>query len=262
MYTRIPTIQLGLFLMVAVGGAAALGITLGNRMRVRGRGNRESVGVVQAALLGLVGLLLAFGLAMAVGRFEDRRSGVVRQANHIGTTYLRAQLLAEPTRSESLTLLRQYADGALALARSVPRSATFEQHDEELERLHRALWAMAGDAVRRDPEGTAPRLYVDSLNAMIDAHTDRVSSLYNGVPGSVVALEILASAVAVGMLSLYLATLGRSLVSALLSAGLIVVILFVTVDLDRPRRGSITVPDGPLVDLLASMAEAPSATGP
>ena len=77
--------------------------------------NRESVGVVQGTLLGLVGLLLAFGLTMAVGRYEARRGLVVQEANDIGTTYLRAQLLAEPARTTSL-------DAPQALRRCSDRS--------------------------------------------------------------------------------------------------------------------------------------------
>lgn len=261
MFIHVSTFQLALLLVVSIGGSVGLGMALGHRYRVSGRGTQESVGVVQGALLGLVGLLLAFGLSMAVGRFEERRTIVVREADDIGTTYLRAQLLSEPTRTESMVLLQRYADDALALARSTPGSEPFDEHVAELQHLQRDLWALADDAVRSSPEGTAPRLYVDALNAMFDVHTDRVASLYNGVPSAVVALEILASAIAVGVLSLYLATLGRSLISALLTAGLIVVILFVTFDLDRPRRGFITVPDGPLVDLEASMTLPPVAAG-
>ena len=54
------------------------------------------MGSLQTALLGFVGLILAFGLALAVGRYETRRAIVVAEANAIGTTYLRAQTLAEP----------------------------------------------------------------------------------------------------------------------------------------------------------------------
>ena len=67
---------------------------------------REPFGVLQGALLGLVALVLAFGLTLAVGRYQDRRAATVDEANAIGTTYLRAQLIAEPARTRSLALLR------------------------------------------------------------------------------------------------------------------------------------------------------------
>ena len=56
-------------------------------------------------------LVLAFGLTMAVGRYDQRRAAVVDDANAIGTTYLRAQTLHEPIRSESLELLGCYGKG-------------------------------------------------------------------------------------------------------------------------------------------------------
>src|SRR4051812_50004534 len=80
----------------------------------------EPLAVLQAALLGMVGLLLAFGLSMAVGRYESRRAAVVADANAIGTTYLRAQTLAEPVRTASLARLRAYTDTSLRLSKSVP----------------------------------------------------------------------------------------------------------------------------------------------
>ena len=60
---------------------------------------REPIGVLQGALLGIVGLILAFGLTLAVGRYQDRRADVVIDANTIGTAYLRAQTIAEPQRT-------------------------------------------------------------------------------------------------------------------------------------------------------------------
>ena len=78
---------------------------------------------MQAALLGLVGLLLAFGLSLAVSRYEDRRANVVHEANAIGTTYLRAQTLAEPVRSRSMDLLVGYTRSAIRVSDEVPGSA-------------------------------------------------------------------------------------------------------------------------------------------
>ena len=74
---------------------------------------REPIGVLQGALLGVVGLILAFGLSLAVGRYQDRRAHVVTDANTIGTAYLRAQTIAEPQRK---SLARPPADVQLKLA--------------------------------------------------------------------------------------------------------------------------------------------------
>ena len=80
--------------------------------------------MLQAALLGLVALILAFGLTMAVGRYDARRAAVVDEANAIGTTYLRAQTLREPLRSRSLDDLVRYTDASIRLANAVPGATT------------------------------------------------------------------------------------------------------------------------------------------
>jgi len=253
MFFSMGTATLVLVLALMVGGAAAVGAMVGRAVRSRTDAHQESVGVIQATLLGLVGLLLAFGLTMAVGRYDSRRAILVREANDIGTTYLRAQLLAEPARSSSLDLLESYADQAIALADQVPDSRRFSEAASRMSDLQRELWAVATDAVHADPTGTGPRLYVESLNAMIDSHTDRVTSLNNRVPGTVVLLQVLGSTVAVGVLSLYLALLGRGLVTSLVAATVVILIVFISMDLDRPHRGLITVPDSALVGVRQSM---------
>ena len=262
MFFRMSTVTLAVVLVAIVGGAAAVGTLIGRRIRARSDASHESVGVVQATLLGLVGLLLAFGLTMAVGRYDSRRAVVVQEANDIGTTFLRAQMLAEPTRTNSLTLLTHYADLAVDLADQVPDSDRFDEDVTQMGDLQRSLWRAAGDAVRADPDGTAPRLYVETLNAMIDSHTDRVTSLRNRVPGTVLILQVAGSAIAIGVLSLYLALLGRGLITSLVAITVVILILFISFDLDRPHRGLITVPDGALVAAREAMSQPPAATGP
>jgi len=220
------------------------------------------LGVLQAALLGLVGLILAFGLSLAVGRYEARRAAVVDEANAIGTTYLRAQLLAEPVRSRSLERLVRYTDASIRLSESVPTSDEARRAVADGQVLQRQLWGLAGEAVAGAPDATAPRLYVQTLNDMIDMQTVRVAGLSNRVPGEVLAVEVLGAAVGLGLLAFYLALLGRGVITVVLAAALVTMLLLVTLDLDRPTRGLIKVPAAPLVSLRASMVLPPAAQAP
>jgi hypothetical protein len=243
-------------------GATALGVFLGNRVRHLSDSLKEPFGVLQGALLGVVGLLLAFGLSLAVSRYEDRRSNIVSEANAIGTTYLRAQTLAEPVRSRSLDLLVRYTRTSVRLSDQVPGSdgAAAARTDEE--RIERRLWKLAGEALEAAPTASAPRLYVETLNEMIDGETVRVAALSNRVPTAVLVLEVLGSALALGLLAAYLAIVGRGVLAVSLAAGLVAFLLLVTADLDRPTRGMIRIPDTALTDQLASMTEPPAATAP
>src|SRR5207248_11309600 len=99
--------------------------------------------------------------------------------NAIGTTYLRAQLIAEPARRSSLELLRNYTDAALQISREIPNSPGMHRSTAAEGVLQRRLWRVAGQAITAAPLASAPRLYVDSLNATIDAQSARLSSLNN-----------------------------------------------------------------------------------
>ena len=99
MFFSLSSWALALILFAVVVGTTVLGLVAGHQMRKRGDALREPFGVLQTATLGIVALLLAFGLSLAIGRYEARRAAVVAEANAIGTTYLRAQTLAEPVRT-------------------------------------------------------------------------------------------------------------------------------------------------------------------
>jgi hypothetical protein len=111
------------------------------------------------------------------------------------------------------------------------------------------------------PQASAERLYVDSLNDMFDQQTARASALNNRVPGAVLDLEVIAAALAIGVLALYLSALGRGLVTVVAAAALVTLLLLVTFDLDRPTRGLIKIPATPLQSVRASMSLPPAAGG-
>jgi hypothetical protein len=262
MLTRLSSLSLTLVVAGIIFGVTVAGIVIGRSLAKREKGLKEPLGVVQGALVGFVALLLAFGLTMAVGRYETRRTTLVDEANAIGTTYLRAQTLTEPMRTESLGLLRRYADARIDLSNAVPDSGKFRAASNRSVELQNQLWTLAGRVLNEAPTASAPRLYVESLNEMIDAHTTRIAALDNRIPAPVLWLQILASALAVGMLGMFLASHDRGIFMSLIAAGLITVMLLVIFDLDRPRRGLITVPDAPLIALRTSMNAPLAATGP
>jgi len=246
----------------AVLGATALGVFIGRRVRHLSESLREPYGVLQAAMLGVVGLILAFGLSLAVSRYENRRAAIVHETNTIGTTYLRAQTLPEPIRSRSLELLVAYTEGAIRLSEHVPGSEGQATVVADTEELERQLWALGGQALEGAPDASAPRLYIETLNEMIDAQTTRVAALNNQVPSAILYLEILGASFALALLATYLTLIGRGVAGVLAAAVLVGFLLLVTADLDRPTRGLIQIPETVLEQQLESMEEPPAAAAP
>ena len=262
MFFSLTSWELGLLVFAVVGGSAALGVLVGRYLRRDSERYREPIGVLQGALLGVVGLILAFGLSLAVGRYQDRRAHVVTDANTIGTAYLRAQTIAEPQRGRSLALLRTYNDLAIRLTYEVPGSAAIRATAAEQGEVQRVLWRFAGEALDARPRDSAPRLYVDSLNEMIDQQTVRLSGLNNRVPDPVLWLELLGAALALGLLAIYLSVLGKGLVPIVAAAVIVSFLVLITFDLDRPTRGLIQIPATPLLALKETMSLPPAAPAP
>ena len=262
MFFSLSSWELGFLVFVVVGGASALGVLAGRYLRANSERHREPIGVLQGALLGVVGLILAFGLSLAVGRYQDRRADVVTDANTIGTAYLRAQTIAEPQRTSSLALLRSYNVLATRITYEIPGSARIRATSAQQGQLQRRLWRLAGESLNARPRDSAPRLYLESLNDMIDHQTVRLSGLNNRVPDPVLWLELLGAAVALGLLALYLSVLGKGLVPIGVAAVIVSFLVFVTFDLDRPTRGLIQIPATPLLAEKATMSLPPAAPAP
>ena len=82
------------------------------------------------------------------------------------------------------------------------------------------------------------------------------------MPTAVLVLEIVGAAIALGLLALHLAALGRGVTTVLVAAVLVTLTLVVTLDLDHPVRGLIQISATPLTDVGASMAAPPASAGP
>ena len=75
--------------------------------RKKSEADKDS-GTVRSAVLALLGLLLGFSFAIAGVRNEARRELLVEEANSIGTTARRAELLPQLHAANVMQLLREY----------------------------------------------------------------------------------------------------------------------------------------------------------
>jgi hypothetical protein len=260
-FFSLPSWALALVILAVTGATTVAGYLVGRTLRQHHATLKEPLGVLQTALLGLVALILAFGLSLALGRYEDRRAATVSESNAIGTAYLRSQLIAEPERTRSIELFRDYTDLAVLVTNEVPGSPRMRRTLATEDVLQRRLWRLAGRSIAAEPVASAPRLYVDSLNAMIDSQGVRAAALTNRVPGAVLAIEVFGAAMALALLAAHISIFGRGFAALTAAAVLVSVLLLITFDLDRPTRGLIKIPDTPLVQLRASM-QLPPAAGP
>ncbi len=204
-------------------------------------------GMLVGSLLALMAFMLAITMGMASERFDTRRGVVLDQANSIGTTYLRAGYLPEPSASRSQELIREYVPLLIVDPETVDVTARIRRVGE----IDTELWSIAEDLARAEPQSYPVGLYIDSLNETIDfAEVRVIAGIYARVPETILALLFFGSVLTLGMVG-YGAGLTRRR-SPLTAVVLIVVlgaVITLVVDLDRPQGGFLDINQQPLLDL-------------
>ena len=217
--------------------------------------SKGHVNAIQASTLGILALLLAFTFSLSLQRFEVRSDAVVDEANAIGTAYLRAQLLPVALRDDVRRLVRDYVD--LRVRAGTVATNEEDRLDELLGRAARiqdALWERARRSAEIEPNPVTSGLFIQSLNEMIDSFGRRDAAINRHVPEVVLLLLLGTFVMTVAIVGFGAGIVGQrpSWVSFAMVA-LIVLLVFVILDLDRPRRGLIVVSEKNLLDLQASM---------
>jgi hypothetical protein len=202
------------------------------------------VGALQGAVLGLLGLLLAFSFAAAGARFLERQDLIVAEANAIGTAFLRADLLDEPHRSQLRAALARYTERRLEISSRL-RGGIEPGALQEVERMHAQIWSAAVAGVGARP-GSALAV-LPPVNEVIDLHATRLAAGRKHLPSLVLGLLIVSSALAIGTIG-YGCGMGGSRRAPMTSslALLIGAALWITIDLDHPRGGLLRLSDAPL----------------
>ena len=227
----------------------AVGYRLGKRAKDKiDEPTKSWIITVDQVMLGMLSLLLAFSFSMAEQRFDARKRLVIEEANAIGTTYLRAQWLPEPQRTEISKLLREYVDLRLPFDVQTLNYEAFIQKNVALsDKLQAQLWLHAVEIAKNSPSPIAV-LFIGTLNETIDLQTKRLAAFNNHVPGLILLLLYLFAAFSI-LVTAYVSAFRshHGLFAVFTMVGLLTFFLFVSVDLDRPRQGLITVSQESLI---------------
>jgi arginine exporter protein ArgO len=217
---------------------------------------RSQINAIQGAVLGLLALLLAFTFSLALQRHDSRSEAVVDEANAIGTAYLRAQLLPADMRDRVGALLREYLDVRIRASRIALDDPTArERLLQQASQITDQLWLYARQAAQQDGRPVTSGLFIQSLNELIDSFGRRDAALSRHVPEVVLFLLFLTFLMAGSILG-YASGIesSRATFPMIMMVGLIALLVFLIIDLDRPRRGLIQISQKSLEDLQQSIA--------
>src|SRR4051794_33558380 len=134
----------GLVVFASILLAMELGWRWENRHRKHdGEGGASGTGGGDAAVFGLMGLLVAFTFSGAASRFDARQQLIVEESNTIGTAYLRVDLLPAHSQPALRDLFRRYLDARLETYRKIPDLVAVAAEMNRAEALQREIWTQA-----------------------------------------------------------------------------------------------------------------------
>ncbi len=233
-------IILVMFIVLVV--ASEIGYRAGSRKRGMPESDRSLMSGTGAAMLGLLGLLLGFTLAMAIGRWDERRDIIVNESNAIGTLSLRAGFLEEPLRDELRETLREYTEARIILGGHRDDLDAWYAARAKSEMLHAQIWSVIERANKFGPSPAVMSSLIASANEVIDIHELRLASIENYLPVSLLLLLLGVAAVATSFLAWSFGAGTQGSRKAILMLGLLIAaVLLLIMDLNRPQRGMIGV---------------------
>ena len=229
--------------------------------RFGGGGSRNEASdetqVLATALL-LLALLLGFTFSMALARHDTRRAEVIKEANDIGTAWLRSGLVETPAGKALQDKLGVYAATRVANA-DAHDDADDDRRADAIMRakgavLRREIWALTAAATLPDRSTAQSAALVAAVNAVIDTATTREAAIDARVPSEVIILLIVYAGVSSFLIGY---VLGAYRSRHRLATGVLFVLLAMTIvliiDLDRPQNGSIRVSQAAMLDLVADI---------
>lgn len=217
---------------------------------------REGLGTVEAAVFGLLGLMIAFTFTGAASRFDSRRAQIAVEANAIGTAWLRLDTLPAESQPALRARFRDYTDARIGLFRSVGNDSAMKEQFARLERLQGEIWPLAVKACHASETPIIINLVVPAINDMFDQATMR-NAMARIHPPTIIFIMLAVLTLLCSFLAGY-AMAGarfRNFSHVLVFALIISTAFYVIIDLEFPRVGLIRLDaaDAVMTDLRASM---------
>ena len=230
--------------------ATQLGVYLRRRRPLKDN-ERDDFGVIQAATLTLLALIIGFSFSMAISRYDLRKTYEEAEANAIGTEWVRAGLLPAPDAAKVRSQLRRYTDLRIAFYRTRDEQE-LQQINNDTSNLQNEMWAAVQTPALSQPTPVMA-LAVSGMNDVLNSQGYTQAAWWNRIPTSAWGLLII-TAICCHVLVGYGARGEKMSASLLIVLPLVISISFLLIaDIDAPRRGLIRLKPQNLVALADSL---------
>lgn len=254
LYRQTPPWILSLAVFLLLIALLFVGAFLRRRKVLAGDGRDEDdmfENLSASAILGLLALLLGFSFALALDRFDLRRSMTLQEANAIGTTYMKSQLMDEPYRARFRDLLRDYTAHRITIARAADPELQ-RSLSARTEHYRRLMAAMALEAIRPMYNSEFGTSFMESVNETLNVGAARKAARFATIPARVLVTLLLYLAVTSVIVG-FVMERGRERWAAAVLMLMLAMSYGLILDIDQPNQGSVRESQAPMEDMLRSM---------
>lgn len=259
--------QIAVILFLFLPGTLAIGYSLGRGRRQRRlrdglAGTPVMSDTTQAAFQALLGLLLAFTFGNALTVSQGIKGAIANEAAAIGTAFLRVDYVADPGRTALQTALLAYAK-----TRVVPENKIFSAREETREflettlRAQAPLWSLT-IAATRDADAQIQAFVAGAMNAVLDAHTFRISALVVPIAAFTQNMLLIGAIVTMFIMGNRAGVAGQSINwHDFAFAFFLCAVMYAIVDIRRPGEGLVRVDDSVMRATIFDMEQSLASRG-
>lgn len=200
------------------------------------------------AMLALTGFLLAISFNIAEQKFSLRKKSVLEEANAVGTAYLRSYLLPSPLNEQS----KQYIERYIRIRYQAVLDKRFLEGKRESEEIVKKLWLIAEKASKSNGNHEAIKLYIESVNNVIDLSEERWTvGIYYELPRTIAFMLLFATFFSVSLLAFSFGLKGSKNLFLALGPGLLfLLIAMIIIDLGHTHQRLFSISQEPLADTI------------
>ncbi len=213
---------------------------------------REDFGVVLAAALTLLGLIIGFSFSMATTRYDARKNFEEAEANAIGTEYVRVDFLPAADAAAAKKLLKSYLDQRV-LWYEERDSQSVRQTNAETGLLQNQLWAAVKAPAAATPNPVLA-LTVSGMNDVLNSQGYTQAAWWNRIPPAAWFLMFMIAVLCNGMIG-YAEGRRRRLFMPIILPIIVSISFYMIADIDSPRSGLVRVVPQNLLSLGGSLPE-------
>lgn len=183
-YLGFELIKTGMFpvlMFLAILGVVKLGSIIGDRTHHKSEGKRtKSDDTLIGAVLGLMGLIIAFTFSGAAGRLDQRERLIVAEANAISSAYGSISYLNQEDRPPVADLFKKYLDSRITLYNNILDTTQFKEKQSNAEALLSEIKNTSLASVRKvkSPDRALANDLVRQVSAMSSAYDSQRQAMF------------------------------------------------------------------------------------